>query len=332
MRVFLRLFAAACVLLAAAGGGAYWWGSNWLATPGPLAASKTLVIPKGSKPDTIGHQLEAEGVITNGFALAPAFWVTRLDGDLRAGEYAFPAAITPQGVLDLLRSGKTVVHRLVVPEGLTTAEILALVAHGEALSGAVTDNPGEGQLWPATYSYSYDDKREALVEHMKRLAQRNLSELWAERDKDLPIDTPEQALILASIVEKETAIPAERPKIAAVLYNRLRQGMKLQMDPTVAYAVTGGAHPLDHPLTKAELATDSPYNTYLNTGMPPGPIANPGRAALEAVLKPEHSDLLYFVADGTGGHAFASTLEEHNRNVAHWRQVQADRAAAAGQK
>ena len=152
MRVFLRLLAAACVLLAAAAGGIYWWGSTWLATPGPLAAPKTLVIPKGSKPDTIGHQLEAEGVITNGFALAPVFWATRLDGDLRAGEYAFPTAITPQGVLDLLRSGKTVVHKLVVPEGLTTAEILARVAHGEALSGDVTDNPGEGQLWPATYS------------------------------------------------------------------------------------------------------------------------------------------------------------------------------------
>jgi UPF0755 protein len=322
----LRIAAAACLILAVAGGGALWWGLDWLAAPGPLDTPKTIVIPKGSKPDAIGRQLADNGVITHGFAYAPAFWATRLDGDLRAGEYAFPVAISPQGVLDLLRSGKTVVHHLVIPEGLTTAEILALVAHGEALAGDVGQMPGEGQLWPATYAYSYDDKRAALVEHMKRLAARALAELWAERDHDLPLDKPEDALILASIVEKETAIPAERPKVAAVLYNRLRLGMKLQMDPTVAYAVTGGAHPLDHPLTKAELATDSPYNTYQVTGLPPGPIDNPGRASLEAVLKPEHSDLLYFVADGTGGHAFAATLEEHNKNVAHWRQVQAERA------
>ena len=324
----LRLIAVLGVMLAAATGAALWWGSGWLATPGPLTAAKTIVIEHGTKPDAIGRQLADEGIITHGAAFAPAFWMTRLDGDLRAGEYAFPAAISPQGVLDLLRSGKVVVHHLVVPEGLTTAEILALVEHGEALSGDVGENPGEGRLWPATYRYSFGDKRQALIEQMQRLAAKNLAELWAARDHDLPLERPEDAVTLASIVEKETAIPAERPKVAAVLYNRIRLGMKLQMDPTVAYAVTQGQHPLDHPLTRAELALDSPYNTYLVTGLPPGPIANPGLASLEAVLKPEHSDLLYFVADGSGGHAFASTLEEHNRNVAHWRQVQAERAGA----
>jgi UPF0755 protein len=325
----LRLTAIVCLVIALSFGAALWWEFNWLATPGPLATAKIVVIDKGQTPDAVGQLLVDNGIITDGFALAPAFWLTRLDGDLHGGEYLFPAAISPQGVLDLLRSGKTVVHHLVVPEGLTTAEVLDLVARGEALAGDIVDRPGEGVLWPATYAYSYGEKRQVLVDQMKRLAARNLADLWAVRASDLPLERPEQAVILASIVEKETAIPAERPKIAAILYNRIRLGMKLQVDPTVAYAVTEGRHPLDHALTKAELALDSPYNTYVVTGPPPGPIDNPGKAALEAVLKPEHSDLLYFVADGSGGHAFASTLEEHNRNVARWRQIEAARAAGA---
>jgi UPF0755 protein len=327
MRRIFRLAAAAGLVLAAAIGFALWWGEAWLSTPGPLGVTKTIVIAKGLKPDAIGQELAEAGVITHGAAFGPAFWVTRADGELKAGEYAFPAASTPQAVLDLLRSGKTVVHRLVVPEGLTSAEIFALIEHGEALSGDLAEAPGEGQLWPATYDYSFGDKRQPLIDHMKRLAARNLAELWAGRDPDVALDSPEQAVILASIVEKETAIPAERPKVAGVLYNRMRLGMKLQVDPTVAYAVTLGRHPLDHPLTRAELDLDSPYNTYIVKGLPPGPIDNPGRAALEAVLKPDHSDLLYFVADGSGGHAFAATLEEHNRNVAHWRQIEAGREA-----
>jgi UPF0755 protein len=328
MRLIFRFAAAVILVLAVAAGGAVWWEIEWLATPGPLASGVTIVIEKGQSSEAIGRQLAQAGIISHDAAFGPAVWATRIEGVLRPGEYTFAAAITPQGVIDLLRSGKTVVHRLVVPEGLTTTEILALVEHGEALAGDFTEIPGEGQLWPATYSYSYGDKRQGLIDHMKRLAAQTLAELWTARDADLPIDRPDQAVTLASIVEKETAVPAERPKVAAVLYNRLRLGMKLQMDPTVVYAVTEGRHPLDHPLTHVELDTESPYNTYLVKGLPPGPIGNPGRAALEAVLKPEHSNLLYFVADGSGGHAFAATLEAHNRNVAHWREIQAERAGA----
>ncbi|MGB8840450.1 MAG: endolytic transglycosylase MltG [Aliidongia sp.] len=326
MRRIFRFAVALCLVLAAAAGAAVLWEIAWLAAPGPLVSGSTIVIDRGQSAGAIGRQLAQAGIITPDFAFAPAVWATRFEGVLRPGEYAFSAAITPQGVIDLLRSGKTVVHRLVVPEGLTTAEILVLVEHGEALAGDLTERPGEGRLWPATYSYSFGDKRQGLIDHMTKLAAQNLVALWSGRDADLPIDRPEQAVTLASIVEKETAIPAERPKIAAVLYNRLRLGMKLQMDPTVVYAVTEGRHPLDHPLTHAELEIESPYNTYLVKGLPPGPIGNPGRAALEAVLKPEHSNLLYFVADGSGGHAFAATLEAHNRNVAHWREVEAERA------
>jgi UPF0755 protein len=327
MRRIRRAIATLFLLAVIGAGAALWWGSVWLSTPGPLIAAKVIVIPKGEPPDAVGRRLEAAGVITYGAAFEPAYWATRLDGHLRAGEYEFAPGITPQGVLDLLRAGKTVIHHLLVPEGMTTAAALGLVEQGEALDGTVADPPGEGELWPATYAYSYGDQRQALVDQMKKLAAKSLAELWAERDPTIPLDRPEEAVILASIVEKETAIPAERPKIAAVLYNRLRLGMKLQADPTVAYAVTSGRHALDHPLTRTELDLDSPYNTYLVKGLPPGPIANPGRAALLAVLKPEHSDLLYFVADGSGGHAFAATLDEHNRNVQHWRAVEAARAA-----
>jgi UPF0755 protein len=320
MRRGLRRVGIALLLLVLAGGGVAGWVVSWFREPGPLNVAKVIVIDRGERLEAIGVTLGDAGIIDNPGLFAPAAWLTRERGEIKAGEYAVPAAISPQGVLELLRSGKTIVHRLVVPEGLTTAEIIGLVEHGEALTDAVTSPPGEGEIEPETYFYSYGDKRQALLDRMKRAMQRSLAELWATRDPEVPLNDPEEAVILASIVEKETAIPAERPKIAAVFYNRLRLGMKLQADPTVAYAVTGGRHPLDRALAKPDLDLVSPYNTYQVKGLPPGPIANPGRAALQAVLKPDHSDALYFVADGTGGHAFAATLDEHNKNVARWRQ------------
>jgi UPF0755 protein len=210
-------------------------------------------------------------------------------------------------------------------EGLTTAEILSQLALTEGLMGIVTALPAEGALLPETYHFSYGDKRQAIVGRMAASLRDQLADLWAKRAPGLPLDSPRDALILASIVEKETAKAAERPRIAQVFLNRLAKGMRLQSDPTVVYGLTKGRRPLSRPLTTADLKTPSPFNTYLIGGLPPSPICNPGSASLESVLRPAPSEELYFVADGTGGHVFAKALKEHNLNVAKWRKIRPER-------
>jgi UPF0755 protein len=224
-------------------------------------------------------------------------------------------------VLSLLREGRTVVRHLTIPEGLTTVEILALLDDAPGLSGDRSP-PAEGTLLPETYNYSWGDSRAGMMARMQKAMAETLAKLWASRAAGLPLATPEAAVTLASLVEKETALAAERPRVAGVFVNRLRLGMRLQSDPTVVYALTAGKGPLGRELTRADLEVPSPYNTYRIDGLPPGPIANPGRAAIAAALQPLASRELYFVADGSGGHAFASTLEEHNRNVTRWRKLQ----------
>jgi UPF0755 protein len=214
-----------------------------------------------------------------------------------------------------------VARRLTVAEGLTVAEVFRLLAETEALSGDLPEPPPEGSLLPETYFYALGDDRAELVRRMQRGMRRLLDQLWPARAEALPLTERQQALILASIVDKETGVAAERGAVAAVFHNRLRQGMRLQSDPTVIYGLTDGNGPLDRELTRADWQHDSPYNTYRIEGLPPGPIGNPGRAALEAVLNPDDVDYLYFVADGSGGHAFGRTLDEHNRNVAKWRRI-----------
>jgi UPF0755 protein len=245
---------------------------------------------------------------------------------LKSGEYAFTARISQRDVLAMLQEGRTVVHRLTIPEGLTAAQVVARLQAAYGLAGEIGEMPKEGTLLPATYTYSWGDSRQGLLNWMSRGMQRTVESLWAERQADLPLNSPEDAIILASIVEKETAVPAERSRIAAVFLNRLRLGMRLEADPTVAYGVGADTAPLGRPLTRADLRTAHPYNTYLVPGLPPGPIANPGKAALAAVLQPIKSDELYFVADGSGGHAFARSFEEHKDNVAKWRALSRDRA------
>jgi len=327
-----RLALLAALLLLGAAAAAGWWGYGWYVSPGPLTAPVTLVVNKGAGSEGIGRQLEAAGIVREPAFAAPSLFttaarLTSAEGDLKAGEYVFPAGVTPEAVLALLRSGKVVVHHLTIPEGLSSAEIVALVNRADALQGDVGTAPAEGELFPATYNYVWGDTRAGLLDRMRHKMLQTIDQLWAERSPDLPLSDPHDAVILASIVEKETGIADERAKVAAVFYNRLKLDMKLQSDPTVIYALTQGREPLGRKLLKTDLDIDSPYNTYLVKGLPPGAIANPGRASLAAVLHPAETDALYFVADGTGGHVFAATLEQHKSNVDRWHAEEAGRKA-----
>jgi UPF0755 protein len=318
----VRLFLLLLVLGAGLAGGTAYWAYTRFHEPGPASAPTTVVIDQGLGVRAIADRLAAAGVIDAPLIFAAGVRVYGEGRPLRAGEYAFAARLSMRQVMQQLMDGATVVHRLTIPEGLTSAEIVALVAAAPDLEGAVPAAiPAEGTLLPETYFYSKGDARAQLLARMATAMSEALAELWPRRDGAVPLETPAEAVILASIVEKETGLPEERPRVASVFFNRLERGMPLQSDPTVIYALTDGKGPLDRGLTRADLQVADPYNTYVNAGLPPGPIANPGRASLEAVLHPDDTDDLYFVADGNGGHAFAETLDEHNRNVAAWRKL-----------
>lgn len=297
------------------------WAWTEFTRPGPLAAETNVVIPRGSGMETIAHRLFEAGVIADPRILALGAKVTGQARRLKAGEFAFPAAVSPQGALDILESGVTVVRRVTVAEGLSSLEVVAVVNAAEGLEGEIEDVPLEGTLLPETYHYAYGDDRADIVARMRAEMDETVRTLWESRAPDLPIASPQEAVILASIVEKETGVADERPLVASVFVNRLNRGMRLQSDPTVAYGIAGGEG-LDRPLTRADLKGETPYNTYVIPGLPPGPIANPGTAAIAAVLQPAETKYLYFVADGTGGHAFSETLAGHNRNVRAWRRHQ----------
>jgi UPF0755 protein len=329
-----RRAAAICLFLFIAAGllasGFVFWAYANFQRPGPSSTEVTLVLPRGAGVKQISSRLHEGGVIANSwlFALGVRFYDNQ--GSLKAGEYKVPAGASMHQVMDLLVSGKTVVRRLTIAEGLTALQVRRILEETEGLDGALKVMPVDGELLPETYHFSYGDSRQDLVERMRQALRGTLSELWAARRADLPFDTPEQALVLASIVEKETALAHERPHIAGVFLNRLRRGMRLQSDPTVVYAITGGQETLDRPLTRDDLKIDSPFNTYRSDGLPPAPICNPGRASIAAVLMPMQTNDLYFVADGTGGHAFAPNLKEHLRNVRRWRQYQRTNGANGG--
>ncbi len=322
MRRTLNLLLGLALFAVIVAGGTAMWGYFVFTGPGPLTGPVSVVIPTGAGLRPIAAQLETAGVIRNPFVFILAARVRGQHGSLKAGEYAFDSAVSQQAVLEKLVQHDTVVRRVTIPEGLTSVEILALLEEAEGLVGVIETLPDEGALLPETYHFAYGDPRVGVLERMEAEMAQALDELWRVRMDGLPFTDKEEALTLASIVEKETSVPEERPRIAAVFINRLQRNMRLQSDPTVVYALTGGRGPLGRELTRLDLKTDHPYNTYEYPGLPPGPISNPGRASIEAVLNPLITDELYFVADGTGGHAFAKTLEEHNRNVARWRRLQ----------
>ena len=291
-----------------------------------LGVPRTVVLAPGSGVWEIAEALYEAGVVNDPNVFAVGVWQSGHSGALKAGEFDFPPGVTPRQAMEIIRAGKIVEHRLTIPEGLTSADIARLLESAEALDGEVADIPLEGALLPETYYYRRGDSRADLIHRMEAGMHSLIAELWPNRASDLPFETPEQALVLASIVEKETALAAERRHVAGVFVNRLRKNMRLQSDPTVIFAVTGGETPLARPLSKADLSLESPFNTYRHKGLPPRPIAHPGRDSLAAVLNPLATDALYFVADGSGGHAFAATLAEHNKNVARWRKLQKQQA------
>jgi UPF0755 protein len=326
-RVLLSLFLGILAITVAAGA-ATLYGYLEYTRPGPLAANTKFEIEKGLGTSDIAAKLEESGIIINAEAFSAAAFLTGSRGRLKAGEYEFPAAATLRDVLNLLVSGKSILYKISIPEGWTSAMAIARIDENPTLTGEVT-TPPEGAIMPDTYVFKRGMTRQQLVEEMQTAQARMLDEIWATRKSGLIIGSKEEAVILASIVEKETAIASERPLIASVFMNRLAKGMRLQSDPTIIYGIAGGRGRLDRPLTKADISTPTPYNTYTIDGLPPGPIGNPGRAALEAVVNPPPTAYLFFVADGTGGHAFAATLEEHNRNVAKWRDIEGNAANAA---
>ncbi|MFP3943666.1 MAG: endolytic transglycosylase MltG [Alphaproteobacteria bacterium] len=305
----------------------YYWQQAYTA-PGPVAAEGAdhtiFSVERGMPLGAIARSLERRGLISDSFVFTIGVRLSGGAGNMKAGEYAIPSQATMKEIARILRDGDAILHKLTVAEGLTVAQVLRMVEEHKALSGELTLKPAEGTLMPETYLFQRGMPRDELIEKMRQKKLSFLDEMWEKRSDNLPFDTPYEALILASIVEKETGVASERPLVASVFINRLRKGMRLQSDPTIIYGITGG-EPLGRRIRRSELERETPYNTYKVSGLPPTPIANPGRDSIEAVLSPPDTDYIYFVADGSGGHAFASSLSEHNRNVAKWRTVQRER-------
>jgi peptidoglycan lytic transglycosylase G len=297
----------------------FWLRVQW-DIAGPLPEAKDVVVPRGGT-SAAAEALKSAGVIRNSMAFEALTWITFFDGNIHAAEFNFPAQASIAQVLDVLRTAKPVEHKITIVEGLTAKQIAATLMLAEAASGPVAVPP-EGAALPQTYEFERGTPRESILKRAETAMDKDLATAWAGRAPNLPLATPRDLLTLASIVERETAKPEERSHVAAVYLNRLRKGMKLQADPTVAYAVSGGTGTLDHKLNRADLDVNSPYNTYQFAGLPPGPICSPGMASLHAVSRPMNSEDLYFVANGSGGHAFARTVDAHLRNVARWRSIQ----------
>lgn len=311
-------------------GGLVYVGKEEFEAPGPLGDTKVVAIPPRSGLNEISDILARSGVISNDWVFV---WGTRLTGhsdQLKAGEYEFRPAMSMRDVARLLAEGKVVQHSVTFPEGWTSEQIVQRLLEDQVLVGKINSIPEEGSLSPDTYKFSRGTTREQIITQMRTTQERRVQEAWAKRVEGLPLASPRELVILASIVEKETGKADERPRVAGVFVNRLKRNMRLETDPTILYGLYGGkAWTESRTITRAELNAPNPYNTYKINGLPPGPIGNPGRAALEAVANPSRTSEIFFVADGTGGHVFAETIEDHNRNVQRWRQIEAARRGGA---
>jgi len=317
-RLLLILVPGVAILAAGIALWAFWIG------PGPTSEPKTIIVAQGSSLARVAGQLEQAGAIRGGAGSFRAFARVLGSSDpVQAGEFLIPAGLSADGILNLLQHGRPVQRLVTIPEGMPSVLVHERLMRIPYLTGAIPV-PGEGSLLPNSYSYQRGEMRAALVGRMQAAMRSELARLWAARRPGIAVSSPEQAVILASIVEKETAKPSERRLVAGVYTNRLRQGIPLQADPTVIYPVTRG-RPLGRRILRSELNADNGYNTYARAGLPAGPIANPGRASIAAVLNPERTEALFFVADGTGGHIFADTLQQHNANVARWYAIRRGR-------
>jgi UPF0755 protein len=312
-RVLLLLAALALVAL-----GATWW-ALW-AGGGPAAQARTIVVDQGASVARVAGQLEREGLIRGGATSFRGFARLFGSGDpVQAGEFEVPAHASASSILDLLQHGRPIQRNVTVPEGMPSVLVHERLMAIPFLTGEIAV-PDEGSVLPSTYSFRRGESRAAVLQRMQTAMRQELARLWARRGPNIAVASPAEAVTLASIVEKETGKASERPMIAGVYSNRLRQGMKLDADPTVIYPITRG-RPLGRRILESELRADNGYNTYLRAGLPAGPIANPGRESIAAVLNPAQTDALYFVADGTGGHVFARTLAEHEANRRRWYEI-----------
>jgi UPF0755 protein len=296
-------------------------GKQRFEAPGPLEQDKIVNIPRGGLPE-VADLLQREGVIEHKWVFVAGVVLMKARDDLKFGEYLFHRKASLHDVVDTVVEGKVVQHQITIPEGLTSEQVIARLLENTVLSGNLKEIPREGTLLPDTYKFTRGSSRDQLIQRMQQAQRRILQEAWERRNPDHPLKTPEQLLVMASIVEKETGRPDERARVAAVFLNRLKQRMKLQSDPTIIYGLVGGKGTLGRPIMRTEITQPTPYNTYVIDGLPPGPIANPGRASIEAAANPSRTKDLYFVADGSGGHAFSETLAQHQTNVAKLRALE----------
>ena len=310
------------IVLSIAAAAVLFIGRQRFEAPGPLAEDKMVNIPRGLGIRDIADLLQREGVIDQPYVFMGGVIALKARGELKYGEYQFTKNSSVADVVDTITEGKVIQHAVTVPEGLTSEQIVARLLENDGLAGQIKEIPREGTLLPETYRFTRGMTREQIIQRMQQAHRRVLQEVWERRMQDLPVKTPEQLVTLASIVEKETGRPDERTRVAAVFVNRLKSRMRLQSDPTIIYGLTGGKGSLGRPILKSEIEQPTPYNTYVVDGLPPGPIANPGRASLEAAANPARTKELYFVADGTGGHVFSENYTEHQKNVARLRGIE----------